>query len=510
MLRADWRGEAPAESVTDQSEELLPGATMAGRYTIERLLGKGGMGAVYEARHAQLGRTVAIKVLLPALAQDAEAVARFVREARAAASIGHPGIVEVFDLGTSEGTAFLAMEKLEGEELFERIQRAHPLPIDWICRVGADVCDAIAAAHAAGIVHRDLKPQNVFLAHRGRERDVVKVLDFGIAKLTEGDRGDAPLTRTGQVFGTPLYMPPEQLHGAKDLDGRADVYAIGSMLYEMVTGRPPFTAETFAELVLKVATAEPRAIEQLRPDAPAALVSLISRAMAKDRDARVESARELCSQLESMIGADDGFSMAATLEPGQVAVSDCSLPSAAETAPTETPFASEPAHAMPQLPVPARPVRPIRPMLLALAVVLVGGGVTAVLSSGSSVSEATVATRPGPREGATGLVPPPPGDASTATPHAQEVEAGRRVHLFTVPPGAQLSVGDERLCTAPCEVDIDQSWTEISADLPGYQSRRTAIPSPLPLEMHIELERTVRRGSRGSHALPLPPPLKNR
>ena len=166
------------------AQALQPGDVVGGRYIVRGLLGVGGMGAVYEAEHTQLRKMIALKVLLPQLTFDVDATARFFREARTAAAVGHPGIVQVFDLGADEGgLAYLAMEKLEGEELHTRIQRAKPLPAGFTVRVGIELCDAVGAAHDAGVLHRDLKPANVFLSKVGRARDVVKVLDFGIAKL---------------------------------------------------------------------------------------------------------------------------------------------------------------------------------------------------------------------------------------------------------------------------------------------------------------------------------------
>ncbi len=280
------------------SAELESGATIAGRYRIERVIGKGGFGVVYRATHVQLGRSVALKVLLPNYSDNDELVMRFIQEARSAAAIGHPGIVEVFDLGQDEGRAFLAMEMLDGEELAERITREHPLSEATVAHIGAEIADAIAAAHDHGIVHRDLKPENVFLTRRGRS-EVVKILDFGIAKLLHGASGN--ITKTGQLFGTPRYMAPEQFRGAAELDHRADIYAIGTILFQALTNQLPFDAESYPELVLKIMADRPPAIARFRPDVSAELIGIIERAMAKAKEDRWQSAHELAGALEAHV-----------------------------------------------------------------------------------------------------------------------------------------------------------------------------------------------------------------
>ncbi|MFT3713202.1 MAG: protein kinase [Archangium sp.] len=281
--------------------ELIEGTKVAGRYVVVRLLGRGGMGAVYEARHEELGKLVALKVLLPKFAEDTELVARFFREARAAAAIHHPGIVDIYDLGRDGSLAFIAMELLKGEELTTRIRFGSPLGPAFVAAVGLEIAEALSAAHERGVIHRDIKPQNIFLAEHGRDREVVKILDFGIAKLTEGEPLDAQLTRTGQVFGTPLYMAPEQAHARKDLDARIDVYAIGAVLYEALAGAPPFEADSYPSLMLKIVGEPPRPLLSLRPELPPALVELVGRAMAKDRDHRFSTTRELADALASLL-----------------------------------------------------------------------------------------------------------------------------------------------------------------------------------------------------------------
>lgn len=284
---------------------LTPGEVVAGRYRVAELLGAGGMGAVYRAEHVELGKVVALKVMLGAAAGSDQALARFINEARAAARIGHPGIVEVFDLGTEEGRAYIAMELLAGEELEERIERVGPLPLADVVRFGCEIADALSAAHGHGIVHRDLKPANVFLATRGRQHDIVKILDFGVAKLVE-DASDVK-TKTGSVLGTPLYMAPEQLQDSKQVDARADVYAIGGLLYAMLTGRPPLDGNTLHELFFRIVTVAPPPPSASRPEVPRWLDSLVCRALAKRPEDRPVSAAEVLTALEAG-GAGESYS----------------------------------------------------------------------------------------------------------------------------------------------------------------------------------------------------------
>ncbi len=271
---------------------LAIGQILAHKYQIESLLGRGGMGAVYVGRNLRTRKAWAIKVLLPEMSERGVVLQRFLAEAQAAGVIGHPGIVEIIDQDCDGDLYFLVMPKLEGEELAARIARG-PLSFAEATRIGADIADAIAAAHHAKIIHRDLKPQNVFLANRDGRRDVVQVLDFGIAKLLDDEVISHGITQTRDIYGTPHYMSPEQLRSAKEVDERTDVYAIGVILYEALAGRPPYVAETFTELVVKIMTEEPPPLATLRPDVPIGLAATIKCAMARDRNLRYPSAASL-------------------------------------------------------------------------------------------------------------------------------------------------------------------------------------------------------------------------
>src|SRR5262249_53217078 len=269
-----------------------PGDTIEGKYRIVRLLGEGGMGAVYEGENVRIHRKVAIKVLHAAVAAKADVVQRFEREAQAAGRIGSEHIVEVLDLGNlPEGDRFMVMEFLEGESLGDRIKRKKRMTPHEVAHVLHQLLEGLSAAHAAGIIHRDLKPDNVYLvANKSGQQDFVKVLDFGVSKFNALD-SEMSMTRTGAVMGTPFYMSPEQARGGK-VDARSDLYAVGVVVYQAVTGRVPFHAETFNELMFKIALESPEPPELVAPGLDPSFSALISRAMVRDPAGRVPSAEE--------------------------------------------------------------------------------------------------------------------------------------------------------------------------------------------------------------------------
>jgi serine/threonine protein kinase len=266
-------------------------------YEVRSLLGEGGMGSVYVAEHPVLGRRAAVKVLRKEYAVDANLVGRFINEARASSAIKHPGIIEVFDVGTlAEGVPYLMMELLEGETLGRRIDREGRLKVPDAVDIAAQAASALAAANGHGIVHRDLKPENLFLIPDPSQRSHVrvKVLDFGIAKLQRRLSGQSIRTHTGSIMGTPPYMSPEQCRGiSSEIDQRTDVYALGIILYEMLTGTPPFLSEGFGDVLLMHLTQPPRPPREIEPSVPHSLEQLVLHALEKEPERRLASMEEL-------------------------------------------------------------------------------------------------------------------------------------------------------------------------------------------------------------------------
>jgi serine/threonine protein kinase len=278
---------APALDEPPPSSDLQPGMQV-GEYKVDKKIGEGGMGAVYSATHPMIGKRAAIKVISTALGTDASAVNRFVQEARSVNQIGHPNIVDVFAFGTlPDGRNYFIMEYLQGESLADRIQRV-AMPLGEALEILDQVADALEAAHEKQIVHRDLKPDNVYLAAVRGGRTLVKLLDFGIAKLAapEGPgSGGVQKTRTGMMMGTPGYLSPEQARG-KDVDHRTDVYALGCMLFEIACGRLPFIADNAMDIVLMHMTTPPIRASAVWPEIPAPLDDLIVRMLEKDASLR--------------------------------------------------------------------------------------------------------------------------------------------------------------------------------------------------------------------------------
>ena len=270
-----------------------------GNYTITAKLGSGTMGVVFRAEHVRIARTAAIKVLIPELARNASALQRFFTEARATSLIRHPGIVDVFDCDVEEGRAYIVMEHLDGETLADRLRRTDRIPCATACEIARQVAEAIGAAHDRDIVHRDLKPENIFLVRDPADADkvaAVKVLDFGIAKLLAADPS-ARLTMRGMVLGTPEYMAPEQCGGSDEIETRADIYALGCILFEMLSGEPPFLGETVQELLVAHMFHPLPAIGERVPGVPAWLADLVTAMLAKDREERPASMKAVARAL---------------------------------------------------------------------------------------------------------------------------------------------------------------------------------------------------------------------
>jgi serine/threonine-protein kinase len=288
--------EGPSQMVAG----VVEGDVIAGKYRIEKVLGAGGMGVVVAARHIQLDEKVALKFLLPEALAHPEAVARFLREARAAVKIKNEHVARVSDVGTLEsGVPYMVMEYLDGSDLSAWLEQRGPLPLEQAVEFVLQACVAVADAHALGIVHRDLKPANLFCVRRSDGQLTIKVLDFGISKLTDlrGSGRALEMTKTAALMGSPRYMSPEQMRSSKDVDGGTDIWALGVVLYELIAGRAPFLAETVTELAIQVASDPPPSLRGLRLEAPPELEVVVLKCLEKDRRRRFRNVAELAHAL---------------------------------------------------------------------------------------------------------------------------------------------------------------------------------------------------------------------
>jgi eukaryotic-like serine/threonine-protein kinase len=275
------------------------GEVLAGKYRVDRVLGEGGMGVVVAAHHLQLDQKVALKFLLPDALENSDSVARFRREAQAAVKIKSEHVARVTDVGELEnGAPYIVMEYLEGSDLADWLKEHGPLPVEQAVDFVLQACEALAEAHVLGIVHRDLKPANLFCIEHPDGRPSIKILDFGISKITT--EGAHDMTQTNSLFGSPQYMSPEQLRSSKGVDLRTDVWALGTILFELVSGRPAFLAGSITELVIVIANDPPPSLGVIRPGLPPALEAIVNRCLEKDRTRRFENVGELAVALEEL------------------------------------------------------------------------------------------------------------------------------------------------------------------------------------------------------------------
>lgn len=410
---------------------VLPGETLGGKYRIERILGQGGMGVVVAARHLDLDERVAIKFLV---GKPSDAAAdRFIREARAAAKVKSEHVCRVFDFGRLDtGEPYIVMEHLEGTDLARRLDQEGPLQATAVVGWVIEACDALAEAHALGIVHRDLKPANVFLASRPDGSTCAKVLDFGISKLPSQGTMTGPQT----TMGSPAYMSPEQMESSRDVDARSDVWSLGVMMYELLSGRPPFVAESAIQLAVKIREHEAAPLEGV----PEGLARVIAKCLAKSPDDRHDSVSALVAELVPFAPAELG-ALASRISRRTRATSDASIAldvTAEDVERRSAPSGSTPARGAAQaqaqitfeplqstvasLP-PSRPARRWPLVVGALAIAGLAGLVLHGLSTraaGEVKAEAASAVASEEAAAAT-LAPPPP--AATSTPTASAASA---------------------------------------------------------------------------------------
>ena len=453
------------------SSPLIAVGQTIGNYTITAKLGEGGMGVVYLAEHPVIGRKVAMKAIHPELSRNPEVVSRFVTEAKAVNQIGNEHIVDIHDFGTTaDGDFYFIMEFLQGEALSDRLKREAPLDPERALAIAAQVADALAASHTHGIIHRDLKPENIFLIHKGGSNDFVKVLDFGLAKLTVGDEKVSHKTRTGSVMGTPYYMSPEQCEGRPNIDQRADVYSLGIILFEMMTGKVPFGGEGYGEIIVKHITTSVPSPRAINPRLSLAHEMLLLRALAKNRDERFHGMEDfrvamldpvryaLSPSIVPTPGPLAGYGTATVPAPSRLTHSqpDDELTIGADvelgsrTAPMPSTFreaagAVEPEDAIPKS----------RGALLAgiLVAALLAGGVTAFLVVRAGSEGAPAAVQPAVTKPAPAAAPAPP-----VPPAAPAVPTKVTIQFRSEPVGAAVAREDtgEELGVTPFEVEVPQ------------------------------------------------------
>ena len=284
----------------EESPDKFVGLVLDAKYQVERLIGKGGMGNVYEAKHLHMGLPVAVKILHPHLVTDSTAVERFRREARSARTVNHPNAISIMDFGvTSDNVLYLVMELINGISLQEVLKKETTIESSRAVRIMRQVCLAVDVAHQKSIIHRDLKPDNILILDYGKDTEKVKVIDFSIAKMKESGK-DPNLTSAGVVVGTPQYISPEQAQGL-ELDNRSDIYSMGIILYQMLTGNVPFTGKTSAMLLMQHIQAKPKSPREIKPEIPIRLEQSVLRSLSKQAKDRQQSAAVLAQELEEAL-----------------------------------------------------------------------------------------------------------------------------------------------------------------------------------------------------------------
>jgi eukaryotic-like serine/threonine-protein kinase len=473
---ADVIAVAPAAAPVKIDPYL--GKTIDGRYVIDRLLGEGGMGVVYAARHKVIDKRVAIKVLRGEMANDHELNERFLQEARAASAIGNQHIVDISDFGKlPDGSTYFVMEYLDGKSLGGLVtEQKGPMPVARLCRIAKQIAQGLSAAHAASIVHRDLKPDNVMLITRGRDRDFVKILDFGIAKVGGATKR---MTRAGSVFGTPHYMSPEQAAGAP-VDHRTDIYALGVILYEMASGKVPFDADNFMGILTQHMYKAPVPIRALVPevDVPAGLDAIVLKCLTKKPEGRYPGMDDLVVDLEK-------------LEHGVLpdAVGEMMARSGGFNVPADY-FRSS---AMPA-PVPASPAaRPKRwPLYATIAAVVSGVGLVGVVLARSGVSPAQTPPVPSVTAGPASVGGGPPlgvapavaplSPSAVSEPAAAALAPAMREVLVSVSPGdATITRDGTDLGPAPLVLHMaDGETATLVLTRKGYKTKTVKLDSGAP------------------------------
>jgi serine/threonine-protein kinase len=520
------RDRYPAEALLDDDgDDSRIGTLLGDHYRVIEKLGAGGMGTVYLVLHVNLKKKFAAKILHPESADQPEAVARFQKEAISASRLDHENIVNVVHFGTSaDGTVYLVMEYLRGRPLAQLMARGM-LPLEDVARIVVPLCRGLAAAHRSGIVHRDLKPENVFVSRRDTG-DTVKILDFGVSKIKEGIFQDRRLTQTGDVLGSPLYMSPEGSRGDADVDGRADIYSVGVMLYEMCVGHVPFSAENYLRVLHQHISEAPASPRAARPDLPETVERIVMRALAKEPGERFQTADELA---DAMIAALPGVDLRAPLSVSG-AVGPMPMPVLAPTPrgamaltprpPVATPprlGATPPPQRLgmtPPLPLPAPPalaavpppVRgpvPMRVLLTVAALTLIGAAVVWAFALRREPAPAPAPVRvavPAPVPVPAPAPAPAPVPVPVPVPAPAPAPVLAELSVDSTPPGATVLLDGERIGETPVSTRLpaDAKRRVLRLEMAGYrpevreivldQSRAVAVAmkragKPRPLDL---------------------------
>lgn len=466
------------------------GRTLSNVYRVTSKIGEGGMGAVYLAEHIHLRKPYAVKVLTTAIAQHEVAVERLRQEAIAASSIEHDNIVDVVNFDRApDGSVYIVMELLRGEGLHERIA-AGPLPPGQALPIAWQICDALGAAHARGIVHRDLKPENIFLARRG-EIERVKVLDFGISKVKSADAEAVRMTRTGQLVGTPLYMSPEQARGEQEIDARVDIYALGVILFEMLSGQTPFDGRNYFELLWKHGNEPPPGLrERVGPAIPEELDAVVARALAKDPKERFASMEALGLALEGACPEVMRASSSLLPEQRRPSRSGSSIPEAhAPTLSANTPPTSGRTNAGPRVAAAVAVALAAAAGAWALGGPGAGGeeGRVEPVAAGPTPPAPEVVLAPDPVPAPSpepGAPSPPSGGAIAPEPGG---EGGFEVSFGSVPAGAEVRVDGAALCTTPCRHALPEGPAELVFHREGYLDQRHALEVAAGASVEVRL-----------------------
>jgi serine/threonine-protein kinase len=485
------------DSVVETAEDPYVGTTLAEKYKILRKIGTGGMGAVYEAEHKVIGRRVAIKTLHLQFATDQGLVRRFTNEARAAAMIGHPNILECTDMGrTPDGAPFLVLELLEGADLAHAIAQDGPMTVGRIVRIATAAASALKAAHDKGIVHRDMKPENIFLVERDGNPDHVKVLDFGISKFSAASGVSQAGTQAGSVLGSPYYMSPEQVTNASTVDARADLYALGAIIYEALTGRVPHDAETLPALLFKICGELPVSIVAYRKDVPAEVVQAVEKAMARDPDDRFAGVAEFAAALAPFADVED--------EPELVAEPDSSLRAGTEVSQRVRSHTRSGVRTKGGAEA-SRPSRRTLSVVLVVAAVLgAGGGAAAFLFTRGSATEgppraADAAALTASEVQGQPDAPAPAAPAEAAPEVAAPAAAPSTVMISVESPHARAeAVIGGQTYAIPFRRAFERTEGEelVAVRAPGRQGRVFHLSFAEPRSLWVELDRDASEGVR--------------